>query len=99
MEALNIKLKDIIQFALYLVMFVGFLITMDNKIDKLAENLHDLKTEKKEVSAEQKQDFQIVESKLENLGVTAELNKQNITLNKADIILINIKLDKLLNRE
>jgi len=99
MEALNIKLKDIIQFALYLVMFVGFLITMDNKIDKLAENLHDLKTEKKEVSAEQRQDFQIVETKLENLGVTAELNKQNIELNKADIDLINIKLDRILNKD
>ena len=98
MEALNIKLKDIIQFALYLVMFVGFLITMDNKIDKLAENVHDLKTEKKEVSQEQRQDFQIIQSKLENLGVTAELNKQNIELNKADIDLINIKLDKILNR-
>ena len=99
MEALNIKLKDIIQFAIYLVMFVGFLITMDNKIDKLAENLHDLKTEKKEGSAEQRQDFQIVETKLENLGVTAELNKQNIELNKADIDLINIKLDRILNKE
>ena len=99
METLNIRPKDIIQYAIYLVTFIVFIVTMDNKIDKLGEKIADMKTEKKELSTEQKQDFQLMQSKLEALGVTAELNKQNISINKADIIIINLKLDKLLNKE
>ena len=98
MDRIDFKAKDIIQFAVYLVMFIGFIVTMDNKIDKLGEKLADMKTEKKELSLEQRQDSQMIQTKLESLGVTAELNKQNIGINKIDIAILSTKVDKLLNR-
>lgn len=99
MEPLNIKAKDIIQYVIYLVTFIVFIVTMDNKIDKLGEKLADMKVEKKEISTEQRESFLIIQTKLESLGVTAELNKQNISINKVDIAILNEKLDKILNKE
>ena len=98
MESLNIKPKDIIQYALYLISFIIFIVTMDNKIDKIGEKLSEMKIEKKEFSLEQNQTLKVMQSQLNVLGVTAELNKQNISINKADIIILNLKIDRLLDK-
>ena len=98
METLNIRPKDIIQYAIYLVSFIVFIITMDNKIDKIGEKLAEMKVEKKEFSFEQNQILKVMQSQLNLLAVTAELNKQNISINKADIIIMNLKIDKLLDK-
>jgi len=98
METLNIKAKDIIQYVVYLITLIAFIIKIDNKVDKLSESVAEMKIEKKEGTSEQRQNIQIIQTELKTLNVTAELNKQNISLNKADIIIINLKLDKLLNK-
>ena len=98
METLNIKPKDIIQYVIYLISFIVFIVMMDNKIDKIGEAMQEMKTEKKEFSFEQNQTLKLMQSQLNVLSVTAELNKQGISINKADIIILNLKIDKLLDK-
>ena len=106
MEKIDWKLKDVINYVIYLIPFVVFIATMDKKIDKLAENqinlqlkIDEMKIEKKEVSLEQKQFNYMIQAEVKSLAVTAEVNKTNIGINKIDIGLLNAKVDKLLDKK
>lgn len=95
----DFKLKDIILYVTYLITGTIFIIKIDSKVDRLDDSVKEFKIEKKEISLEQRQGNQIIQEELKSLRVMAEVNRSNINLNKADILLINMKLDKLLNKE
>jgi len=98
MDTLNIKAKDIIQYAVYLITLTLYIVTINNKLDNVSETVNEWKADKKEVNLEQRQNNQIIQNELKMLGIKAELNRQNIDLNKADIEIIKIKIDRLLSK-
>jgi len=97
-ESLNFRVKDIVQYAVYLVTLTLFIVSINNKVDNVSEVLAELKADRKDYGNEYKATNLLIQNDLKTLTIRAELNRQNIELNKADIEMLKFKVDKILNR-
>jgi len=97
-EGLNFRVKDIIQYAVYLVTLTLFIVSINNKVDNVSEVLAELKADRKDYGNEYKATNSLIQNDLKTLTIRAELNRQNIELNKADIEMLKFKVDKILNK-
>ena len=97
-EGLNFRVKDIVQYAVYLVTLTLFIVSINNKVDNVSEVLAELKADRKDYGNEFKATNSLIQNDLKTLTIRAELNRQNIELNKADIEMLKFKVDKILNK-
>lgn len=95
MEPLNFKIKDLVQYVIYLITLIVFIVSMNNKVDNMGATLTEWRAEKKETGSESKANNQIIQNDLKALIIRAELNRANIELMKADIEVLKYKMDNI----
>ena len=82
-DNLDIKIKDVIQSAIYIIMFMIFVISMNNKIDLAIVTINEIKTGAKETQS----DYKNINEQMKN---QIQLNKNQIELLKQDIEMIKL---------
>jgi hypothetical protein len=85
LENMNFRLKDIIQFVIYIISLTVLFLSLSSKVDNLAIAVDDLKNTRKDDSGETKALNVIIQNDLKTLNIRAELNRQNIEIMKSDI--------------
>lgn len=83
MESLNIKIKDVVQFIIYLISFAIFVISINNKVDLAIVTISEIKINNKENLI----DYKTVNEQMKN---QIQNNKNQIELMKQDIDMIKL---------
>ncbi len=82
LENLNIKIKDVLQLAIYIIGGTMFFIGISNKVDSLEQAVHEMKSEKKEISNDDKLVKQQLQNQINATSLQVELLKQDVRMIK-----------------
>jgi archaellum component FlaC len=89
LEDLNIKIKDVVQLAIYIIGGTMFFIGISNKVDSLEKAVNEIKSEKKEVSNDDKLIKQQLQNQINATSLQVELLKQDVQMIKEGYYPIN----------